>query len=92
MEDKLNVFGGSDDIQMALYASWLEFEEALSMVGQRRADMEHGYATETTEREFLALLAGKLSEARKVIDDFAPNYYRETMEGWAQGAAEMSHP
>ena len=91
-DQELNVFGEPDDIKQALYSSWSEFEEALCMVGQRRADMEHGYATETTEQEFLALLAGQLREAREVIDDFAPEYYREILESWAQSAAEMSHP
>lgn len=81
-----------DDIKQALYSSWSEFEEALCMIGQRRADMEHCYATETTEQEFLALLSGKLREAREAIDSFAPEYYRETIEGWAQASAEAMHP
>jgi len=90
--EKLNVFGEPDDIKQALYSSWCEFEEALRMIGERRADMEHGYASATSEKEFLDLLAGQLREAREVIDDFAPEYYMETLEGWAQAAAEMSHP
>lgn len=93
MNDKLNVFGEPhDDIKQALYSSWCEVEEALRMIGQRQADMKYSYATEHTEQEFLAILAGQLREAREVIDDFAPEYYRETLEGWAQASAEMSHP
>jgi hypothetical protein len=91
-KQKLNVFGQPDDIKQALYSSWCKFEEALCMTGQRQADMKYSYATETTEQEFLALLAGQLREAREVIDDFAPEYYRETLEDWAQAAAEANHP
>ena len=82
----------NDDIKQALYSSWCKFEETLRMVGQRRADMEHGYACETTEQEFLALLAYQLRDAREVIDDFAPEYYRKTIEDWGQASAELTHP
>ena len=92
MNNKLNVLGEPDDIKQALYSSWYELEEALCMVGQRQADMKYGYATETTEQEFLALLADQLREARNMIEWLAPNYHQETLEDWAQGAAEMSHP
>ena len=92
MNDKLNVFGEPDDIKQALYSSWCEFEKALCMVGQRRADMKYSYATETTEQEFLHQLSVQLTHARNMIEEFAPNYHQETLEDWAQAAAEMSHP
>ena len=91
-EQKLNIFGETDDIKQALYSSWCEVEEALIMIAQREANLRCGYACENTELEFLAILTNQLTEAREVIDDFAPEYYREPLEGWAQGAAEMSHP
>ena len=43
--EKLNVFGEPDDIKQALYSSWVEVEGTLRMIGERRADMEHGYAS-----------------------------------------------
>ena len=87
--DKLNVFGEPDDIKQALYSSWEEFEEAQLMITKR---LLRFYDDGTTEQEFLASLAGQLTRARNMIEEFAPNYHDQTREGWAQGAAEMSHP
>ena len=93
MKNRLNIFGEPrDDIKQALYCSWCEFEEVLHQINMRQADMKHGYACETTEQEFLELLSNRLLDARRAIGDFAPEYHHETLEGWAQAAAEMSHP
>ena len=91
-DQELNVFGEPDDIKQALYSSWVEFEEALRMIQRQQASMKYDYADEITQEDFLVLLANKLNDARESINLFAPNYHRDTLEGWAQGAAEMSHP
>ena len=90
--EKLNEFGEPDDIKLARYSSWVEVEGTLRMIGERRADMEHGYASVISEKEFMVLLSSRLTKARNMIEEFAPNYHQETLEGWGQAAAEMSHP
>ena len=88
MKDKLNVFGEPDDIQQALYSSWGDAMDARCMVMALKA-----------RYHFNKELVGELNEVLEQLDkcsesvkNFAPNYHYETLEGWAQGAAEMSHP
>lgn len=87
-----NVFGEPDDIKQALYASWEEFETALRMVTKRQCEIKYRQAPEHTEQELLEMIQKQLEEARDSIKAFAPAYHRETLEGWAQGAAESMHP
>lgn len=87
-----NCFGQPDDIKQALYSSWEGFETALLTVIKRQCEIKYRQAPEFTEQELLDLIQKQLEQARDSIKDFAPAYHRETLEGWAQGAAEMSHP
>ena len=80
------------NIQQALYSSWAEFQEALLMIQQRESFFKHYVEQEHSEREFLLMLQIKLEHARDSIRDFAPNYHRDTLEGWAQASAEANHP
>ena len=89
MNDKLNVFGEPDDIKQALYSSWADAEDALSMLQQVLRD--YPLAGKHLGEE-LSKVHDKLIECRESVDSFAPNYYRETIEGWAQAGAEASHP
>jgi len=34
----------------------------------------------------------QLEKCSESVKSFAPNYHRETLEGWAQAAAEANHP
>jgi len=88
-DQELNVFGEPDDIKQALYSSWADAEDALCRLQQVLRD----YSLEGKHiGEELSEVHDKLIECRDSVKSFAPNYYRKTMEDWAQGAAEMSHP
>ena len=87
--EELNVFGEPDDIKQALYASWADAEDALC-----KLQFVMGvYPVAGTEvGDALAEVHDKLIECRDSVKAFAPNYYRKTMEDWAQAGAEANHP
>lgn len=88
MKNELNVFGEPDDIQQALYSSWGDAEDAACILQTVIARYRHNQELVGELQEVL----DKLNECGGSVKSFAPNYYRETMEGWAQAAAESSHP
>lgn len=88
MKDKLNVFGEPDDIQQALYSSWSDAMDARCMVMELKARYHFNKELVGELNEVLE----KLDKCSESVKNFAPNYHHETLEGWAQGAAEMSHP
>ena len=88
MENLTNVFGEPDDIKQALYSSWAEAEDARCMVIKLKARYHFNPELKDELDEILA----QLEQCGDSVRDFAPNYYRETVEGWAQGAAEANHP
>lgn len=83
-----NVFGEPDDIQQALYSSWGEAEEARCLLITLKA--RYHFNAELVEE--LGEVLSKLKECGDAVKSFAPAYHRETLEGWAQAAAESSHP
>ena len=88
MKDKLNVFGEPDDIQQALYSSWGDAMNARCMVMALKA--RYHFNKELVEE--LNEVLEQLEECSESVKSFAPNYHRETLEGWAQAAAEANHP
>jgi len=88
-QQELNVFGEPhDDIKQALYSSWADAEDALCILMRVMAQHQHDWELRSELRE----VKETLDKCGESVRSFAPNYYRETMEGWAQAAAEMSHP
>jgi hypothetical protein len=88
MKDKLNVFGEPDDIQQALYSSWADAADAACILQRVMARYRHNQELTSELQEVL----DKLKECGESVRSFAPNYHRETLEGWAQSAAESNHP
>lgn len=88
MNNLLNIFGESDDTTQALYSAWANAEDAKCLLQAIVA--RHRFNKELVEE--LTEVVEKLDECGYAVQDWAPNYYKDTMEGWAQGAAEMSHP
>lgn len=83
-----NVFGEPDDMKMALYSSWGESQIAHNLVSRLKARYHFNKELGEELQEVLDQLA-KCSES---VRSFAPAYHRETLEGWAQEAAEANHP
>jgi len=88
MEKLTNVFGEPDDFRQALYSSWADAEDARCLVVALKAR----YHFNTDLKGELDEILTQLEQCGQSVRDFAPNYHRETIEGWAQGAAEASHP
>jgi len=88
MEKLLNVFDEPDDIQQALYSSWADSQDARCLLIKLRA--RYHFNKELVEE--LSEVLEQLEKCSESVKSFAPNYHRETLEGWAQAAAEMSHP
>ena len=83
-----NVFGEPDDIKMALYASWGEAQIAHNFVARLKA--RYHFNKELVEE--LSEVLEQLDKCSESVKSFAPAYHRETLEGWAQEAAEANHP
>jgi len=88
MNNELNVFGEPDDIKQALYSSWADAEDASCILQGVMARYRHNQELVGELQEVL----DKLDECGESVRSFAPNYYRDTVEGWGQAAAEASHP
>lgn len=88
MEKLLNVFGEPDDMKQALYSSWADSQDARCLLIKLKA--RYHFNKELVEE--LEEVLGKLEECSESVKSFAPNYHRETIEGWAQAAAEANHP
>ena len=88
MNKLLNIFGESDDTTQALYSAWANAEDAKCILQTIVA--RHRFNKELVEE--LTEVMEKLDECGDAVKDWAPNYYKETVEGWGQAAAEMSHP
>jgi len=88
MKNLVNVFGESDDVKQALYSSWADAEDARCLVVVLKA--RYHFNRELTGE--LDTILEQLKKCGESVRDFAPNYHQETMEGWAQAAAEANHP
>ena len=88
MENLTNVFGEPDDIKQALYSSWSDSQDARCLLIRLKA--RYHFNKELVEE--LAEVLEKLEKCSESVKSFAPNYHRETIEGWAQAAAEANHP
>ncbi len=88
MENLTNVFGEPDDIKQALYSSWAGAEDARCLLIKLKARYHFNPELKGELDEILV----QLEKCGDSVRDFAPNYYRETLEGWAQAAAEANHP
>jgi len=88
MDNELNVFGEPDDIKQALYSSWADAEDAACILQRVMARYRHNQELAGELQEVL----DKLGECGESVKSFAPNYHRETMDGWGQAAAEAGHP
>ena len=86
--EKLNVFGEPDDIKMALYASWADAEDAACILQRVMARHRHSPELLAELHEVLA----RLDQCGESVESFAPNYYRKTIQNWAEAAAEANHP
>jgi hypothetical protein len=83
-----NVFGEPDDIKQALYSSWADAEDARCLVVALKAR----YHFNSELKGELDAILEQLEKCGQSVRDFAPNFYRETVEDWAQAAAESNHP
>jgi hypothetical protein len=88
MSNLVNIFGESDDTKQALYSAWANAEDAKCILQAIVA--RHRFNKELVEE--LTEVMEKLDECGDAVKDWAPNYYKETMEGWGQASAELGHP
>lgn len=88
MGNLTNVFGEPDDIKQALYSSWSDSQDARCLLIRLKA--RYHFNKELVEE--LTEVLEKLEKCSESVKSFAPNYHRETLEGWAQAAAEANHP
>lgn len=88
MEKLTNVFGEPDDFRQALYSSWADAEDARCLVIALKARYHFNKELVAELSEVLE----QLEQCSQSVRDFAPNYHRETVEGWAEAAAEANHP
>jgi len=86
--EELNVFGESDDIKMALYASWADAEDAACILQRVMARYRHVSELQEELQEVL----DELDKCGESVRSFAPNYYKKTIEDWAEASAEANHP
>lgn len=88
MEKLLNIFGEPDDMRGALYSCWADAEDARCALLELRARYHFNSELKTE----LDSILQKIEGCGKSVRIWAPNYHRETLEGWALGALELNHP